>query len=96
MATQHKKIQEIIKFIENINKKKFSEKEIERLFHAMLSPNEIEVINQRIHVLELLYAGKSQREVTELLGIGIATATRGNRILKENTDLFQQIFSKNK
>ncbi len=76
----------------NINQQNFSEKDIERLFLAMLTPSEIEVICQRIHVLELLNTGKSQRDVSEQLGVGVATATRGNRMLKENIDLFKKIF----
>ncbi len=94
MTKSHKQIQDILKFISTVKKNEFPEKDLERLFSAMLSPSEIEVISQRIHVLELLYAGKSQRDVSEQLGVGVATATRGNRMLKENIDLFEQILIK--
>ena len=94
MTKSRNQIQDILNFISSVNKKKFSEKELERIFWAMLTPSEIEVISQRIHVLELLHAGKSQRDVSEHLGVGVATATRGNRMLKENIDLFEQILQK--
>ncbi|MES2616163.1 MAG: Trp family transcriptional regulator [Bdellovibrionota bacterium] len=94
MIKYHKQILDILKFLSTVNKKRFSEKDIERLCAAVLTPSEIEAISQRIHVLELLFAGKSQREVSEILGVGVATATRGNRMLKENFDLFERILSK--
>ena len=90
-----KKIQAILEFVSIVNENKFPKKDHERLLSAMLSPNEIEVIHQRILVISLLHTGKSQREISEQLGVGVATATRGNRILKENIDLFQKILKKN-
>ena len=48
MNKNHKQIQDILKFITLINKKKFSEKEIEKIFSAMLSPSEIQTLSQRI------------------------------------------------
>lgn len=95
MTKSHKQIQDILKFISVVHKKNLSEKEIERLFVAMLTPSEIEVLSQRIHIVEMLYAGKPQREVSEQLGVGVATATRGNRMLRENIDIFEQILKKN-
>lgn len=94
MTKYQKEIQDILKFSYYVNKKRFSTKELERLFLAMLTPSEIEAFSQRIHVLQMLFEGKSQRDISEVLGVGVATATRGNRMLKENIDLFERIFKK--
>lgn len=91
---QHKQIQTILKFCSVIEQKSFAYKDIERLVSAMLTPGEIETLSQRIHVLQMLYHGKSQREISEELGVGVATATRGNRMLRENIDLFEKILKK--
>ena len=92
MNPQHKKIQVILHFIDQIQKKLPVNADVERIFSALLSPSEIDAISQRIHVLEQLYLGKSQREISEELGVGVATSTRGNRMLKENLDLFKKVF----
>ena len=92
--TLKNKIQEILKFICVVHELNFSEKEKEQIFSVMLTPSEIEVLSQRIRVLELLHEGKSQRDVSDQLGVGVATATRGNRMLKENTELLSKILKK--
>ncbi len=61
---------------------------------AMLTPSEIDALGQRIHILELLHKGMPQREVSEVLGVGVATVTRGNRMLRENIDLFEQLLER--
>ena len=94
MTKSLKQIHTILKFIGVIHKLSLSEKEIEQVLEAMLTPGEIDVISQRIHVLQLLFSGTSQREVSEQLGVGVATATRGNRMLKENLELFERILKK--
>lgn len=91
MKKYQNQVQNILEFMSVIRKQKFSDKELERLFSAMLSPNEIDVFSQRIQVLKLLFEGKSQRDVSQQLGVGVATATRANRMLKENSDLFEKI-----
>ena len=48
----------------------------------ILSPQEIETIDERIKVMHALVAGNTQREIAEELGISITTVSRGSRILQ--------------
>ena len=48
----------------------------------MLSPQEIETIDERIKIMHALVAGKTQREIAEELELSITTVSRGSRILQ--------------
>lgn len=48
----------------------------------ILSPQEIEAIDERIKIMHALVAGKTQREIAEELEISITTVSRGSRILQ--------------
>ena len=48
----------------------------------ILSPQEIETIDERIKLMYALVAGNTQREIAEELGISITTVSRGSRILQ--------------
>ena len=48
----------------------------------ILSPQEIETIDERIKVMHALVAGKTQREIAEDLELSITTVSRGSRILQ--------------
>lgn len=91
MVKQNKQIETILQFISRVHAQDFAHEDIVQLVGAMLTPSEIEALSQRIHVLELLHNGRPQRDVSETLGVGVATATRGNRMLKENQGLFEKI-----
>ncbi len=93
MTKLNKDIQDILKFVSRVNSMKMSQHDIQQLFQALLTPSEIEALSQRIHVVKMLHVGHSQREISEKLGVGVATATRGNRILKENQKLFERILA---
>ena len=51
---------------------------------SLLTPGELAEFNNRILILEMLTAGASQREIAESLGVGIATVTRGAKVLRES------------
>ncbi len=88
---QQQHIHNILGMLKKIGNEKFSQADLESLFLALLTPSEIEAISQRLHILQLLHKGTPQRDVSEILGVGVATATRGNRILKENIHLFEKL-----
>ena len=49
---------------------------------------EIKELENRIKIFQLLLKGKKQREISEILNVGIATVTRGASAL-ENEDIFK-------
>lgn len=48
----------------------------------IMTPQEIETIDERIKVMHALVAGKTQREIAEELELSITTVSRGSRILQ--------------
>lgn len=62
-------------------------KELKKLFEVLLTPKEIQNIEERIQILELLSKGKTQREIAKELSISITTVTRGNKMLPKYKDL---------
>ena len=59
-------------------------KEMKRILRSLLTPSELEELPTRLQILKLLQKGVSQREIASKLGVGIATVTRGARVLKES------------
>ena len=53
--------------------------EIEKLLSALLTDKEQHDIANRIRIFDLLDRGITQREISEQLGVGIATVSRGAR-----------------
>uniref|UniRef100_UPI002FD991AE Trp family transcriptional regulator n=1 Tax=Psychrobacter sp. TaxID=56811 RepID=UPI002FD991AE len=50
---------------------------IDELFTALLTDKEQQEIANRIRIFDLLERGITQREISEQLGVGIATVSRG-------------------
>ena len=53
--------------------------EVEKLLSALLTDKEQHDIANRIRIFDLLARGVTQREISEQLGVGIATVSRGAR-----------------
>lgn len=58
---------------------------LEQALTDLLTPSELSEISKRLQIFKRLEAGVPQRQIAEELGVGIATVTRGSRVLKENT-----------
>ncbi|MDA9564621.1 trp operon repressor [Alphaproteobacteria bacterium] len=61
---------------------------IKLLLKALFTNKEIKELENRIKIFQLLLKGKKQREISEILNVGIATVTRGASAL-ENEDIFR-------
>lgn len=62
------------------------------LLRSLLTPSEIEALVQRLEILDGLAQGTPQREISERLGVGIATVTRGSRVWKKDNQLLKSYF----
>ena len=56
--------------------------DLDGFLEDILSPQEIEAIDERIKIMHALTAGKTQREIAEELELSITTVSRGSRILQ--------------
>jgi TrpR family trp operon transcriptional repressor len=52
---------------------------MEDFLRGILTPSELEEIPKRLQIVKLLKAGIAQKEISERLGVGIATVTRGSK-----------------
>lgn len=56
--------------------------DLDGFLEDILSPQEIETIDERLKIMHALVAGKTQREIAEELELSITTVSRGSRILQ--------------
>lgn len=85
MATQpeYTEWQEILDLV----KESTTTNQHEMLLTMLLSPDERESLISRVNIFrELLKGELSQRQISQLLGVGIATITRGSNELKSKSE----------
>ena len=58
---------------------------MESVLSALLTPSELRDIPNRLQIMRMLKQGVSQREISQKLGVGIATVTRGSKQLQSDT-----------
>ena len=65
---------------------------LDGFFKAILSPREYEEIIHRLQVFKMSFKGFPQRQIASKLKVGLATASRGAREVKEQEKIFKKIF----
>ncbi|WP_409526139.1 Trp family transcriptional regulator [Nitrincola sp. MINF-07-Sa-05] len=58
-----------------------SHDEMLQVLESLLTPAELSEITKRLQIFRMLEAGVPQRKIAEQLGVGIATVSRGSRVL---------------
>ena len=59
-----------------------SEKEADKLLQDILTPQEIDSLAERWHLVHALAEGKPQRKIAKELKVSISKITRGSRVLQ--------------
>lgn len=59
-----------------------SKEEMEDFLLGILTPKELEEIPTRLSIVKMLKRGVPQHKISEELGVGIATVTRGSKELQ--------------
>lgn len=79
MKAEYQEWQEVIELIQ----RSAETGQQEALLTMLLTPDERESVIARVNILcELLKGELSQRQISQLLGVGVATITRGSAELK--------------
>ncbi|MCP3888368.1 MAG: transcriptional regulator [Desulfobulbaceae bacterium] len=60
--------------------------EMEKALLRLLTPSERVELSNRLKIFEMLKQGVPQRKIADILGVGIATVTRGSNALKAAID----------
>lgn len=61
---------------------RLSPQAFEQFLTDMLTPQELSELQLRWEIIQQLHRGTPQREIAQSLGVGIATVTRGSRVLQ--------------
>ncbi len=70
---------ELIRHLLAIN----SPEAMDSALESLLTPAEYQEISKRLQIFKLLNEGVAHRKIAELLGVGIATVSRGSRALRD-------------
>ncbi len=56
--------------------------QMEHALRDLLTDSELLEVANRLQIFEMLERGVPQRRIADILGVGIATVTRGSKVLK--------------
>jgi len=69
-----------------------TKKDLKLLFEDMLTPKEYKEFENRFEILKGLKSGESQRILADRLKVGIATITKGSKVLQKEKNWFKKYF----
>ncbi|NOH25880.1 trp operon repressor [Vibrio europaeus] len=83
LEPEYKEWQQILNLIEHSTESQ----QHQMLLTMLLTPDEREALVARVNIFrELLKGEMSQRQISQMLGVGIATITRGSNELKSKSE----------
>ncbi|KKP38252.1 MAG: TrpR-like protein YerC/YecD [Candidatus Peregrinibacteria bacterium GW2011_GWF2_33_10] len=68
---------------------------VNQVMEDFFTLSELEAVAQRWQIVKMLEQGISQRQISEKLGVGIATITHGSQTLKQKGDGFRWLLGRN-
>ena len=71
-----------------------SEAELRTLINGLLAPQELEGVVLRWELIEELLSGRTQREISERLGISLGKIARGSRLIKYGPPEFRELVAR--
>lgn len=74
---------EIFKILNNLK----TQKEIEIFFNEIFTKNELETLEKRWRIMQMLAKGSTQREIANELNVSLCKVTRGSKILKNKNSI---------
>jgi len=66
--------------------------ELRTLIGGLLAPQELEEVVLRWQLLEELLSGRTQREISDRLGVSLGKIARGSRLIKYGPPEFRELF----
>ena len=80
-----------IKEISQIISKIKSKEDIYNFLSEILTDSEVVTLSKRWRILRMLYEGKTQREISNELGVSLCKVTRGSKILKNKNAIITKL-----
>ncbi len=64
--------------------------DMEAVLNDLMTPQEMMELVERIHLLQQLKVGKTQRVIADEMGISVTTVNRGSRVLQFGTGVIEK------
>jgi Trp operon repressor len=71
-----------------------NEAELKTLLGGLLAPQELEEVILRWSLLDELLGGRTQREISDRLGVSLGKIARGSRLIKYGPPEFRALFAR--